>query len=102
MDMIEQQEELQYLLRYTKYCIDELICNVLEDSLADPEYSAVTAQNLIICFIRVQRLLGDPCLPNTVREYFLHCGNYSVEEYEEFQRRRVAESLYYRGVQYSE
>lgn len=102
MGLTENKDELQYLLRYTKHCVDELICCVLEDSLADPEYSAVTAQNLVICLIRAQKMCGNADFPETVREYFLRNGNYSIDEFVEFERKRSAESLYYRGVQYAE
>ena len=45
------KKELLYLIEYSMYYTDELISSVLEDSEEDPHYSAVTASNLIKCYI---------------------------------------------------
>lgn len=101
MGIVQSRDELEYLLQHIGYYIGDLVDCVLEDSFEDPEYSAVTANNLIICFLRVQKMLGCLNSISTVKEYFL-CSNYSEVDYQEFERRRNIEKAYYVGKQYTE
>ena len=51
-------EKLKYMLRIHSIDIELLIENVIEDSDDDPHYSAVTATNLVKCYIEIMEELG--------------------------------------------
>ena len=93
------QEDLLYLMRFVDNQIEESICNVLEDSLDDPQHSAVTTANMILCYISVMRAL-QRALPFTdIKGYFLH-NQFSIEDWEKFEKSRQKESSYYIGKQW--
>ncbi len=92
-------EKLQYVLRVMYPSIEEFVDQVLDDSEIDPEYSAVTAANVIKCYIQIETDLG--CAPpwDSVEGFFRFNG-YTDEEYQRFEEKRQKESQYYIGVQY--
>ena len=93
------KESMLYLMRFIEQYIEETICNVLEDSQEDPEYSAVTTANAIICYIEAMREL-DIVLPYTdVRGYFMH-NNFHDQDWQKFETSRQKESAYYIGKQW--
>lgn len=102
MEIENNLEALEYILEHADYYIDQLIDNVMEDSEIDPEYSAVTANNLIICFLRLQKMLDDSFPINTVKEYILFTPYHTMRDYEKFERKRKKESAYYIGKQFLE
>lgn len=92
-------EKLKYLLDHVDYYIGMLIDNVLSDSQTDPHYSAVTAVNMIKCYIQIMNELGEHLPYKTVEEYF-DFNAYTKEEYRLFEEKRIIESEYYVGKQY--
>lgn len=93
------QKELLYLLKFMDDYIEQMLYSVLEDSIEQPEYSAVTTYNLIKCYIKVLRDCKVPCNYSTVREYMLErC--FSENEIELFERKRKDEVVYYVGEQF--
>ncbi|HAN21373.1 MAG: hypothetical protein A2Y15_06965 [Clostridiales bacterium GWF2_36_10] len=92
-------EKLFYALHYLKYDIDDLIDNVLNDSDEDPHYSAVTATNLLKCYIQLLKNSGEQLPFNDSEEYFKHNG-YTIQEYQLFEVKRKAESKNYIGKQF--
>jgi len=102
MEINNNLTELKYLLRYTDYCIEELLDKVMADNRDDPEYSAVTLRNLIICLLRVNHILDDSYPIMNVKEYILATQYYTEEDYMAFEENRLKESTYYVGVQFSE
>ena len=95
------QEAMMYLMWFVDHHIDESICNVLEDSLEDPQYSAVTTTNMILCYISVMKELQKDIPYVDVKGYFLH-KQYSNEERKKFEDSRLKESSYYIGKQWHE
>ena len=93
------REKLKYLLHIQIYDIELLVENVLGDSEQDPQFSAVTATNLIKCYIQVMNELGE-ALPYSNVEEFFEFNAYTQEEYLTFEEKRKKESEYYRGIQY--
>lgn len=91
-------EKLVYLLDDVDYNICQLIYNILSDSPTDPHYSAVTASNLIKCYIQIMDELGGKTY-NDIEEYF-QMKLFTKEEYQLFEASRKKESEYYRGIQY--
>lgn len=94
-----RQEKTIYLLKYMDDYIESLIYKVLEDSDGDPQYSAVTASNLLKCYIDV--MSGNNCrLPyQNMKEYFdFHL--LTEEEYALFLRKFDIEKAYYVGKIY--
>lgn len=77
----------RYLVSYAEYCIINLLDNVMDDSEEDPEYSAVTVNNLIICLIKANELLRNEC-SISVKDYIITDANYSECDYEKFERKR--------------
>ena len=92
-------EKLKYMLRIHSIDIELLIENVIEDSDDDPHYSAVTATNLVKCYIEIMEELGEK-LPYTNVEGFVRNIGFSEQEYLLFEMKRKKESEFYRGVQY--
>ena len=97
--MAFDSDKLEYLLYHMEYTIIGLIDRVLSDSETDPEYSAVTASNLIQCYIAVKNE-GERPLPYTTAEDFFEYNLYTKEDYRRFEESRKKESEYYIGVQY--
>ena len=93
------REKLKYLLHIQIYDIELLVENVLGDSEQDPQFSAVTATNLIKCYIQVMNELGE-ALPYSNVEEFFEFNAYTQEEYLTFEEKRKKESEYYRGIPY--
>ena len=92
-------DKLKYLLHYMEYAIIRLVDHVLSDSKTDPEYSAVTASNLIKCYIDIKSEL-EGALPYKTVEGFFEYNLYTEEEYHLFEENRKKESEYYIGMQY--
>ena len=102
MEIGNNLKALEYLLMYTDYYIDNFIDNVMNDSESDPKYSAVTAKNLIICFLQIQKMLDHTYPFHTVKEYFLATHYYTEKDYKIFEEKRSKESVYYIGEQFAE
>lgn len=92
-------EKLKYMLHIQSFDIELLIENVIEDSEEDPHYSAITATNLVKCYIEIMEDLGEK-LPYTDVEGFIKTIGFSNKDYLLFEKKRKKESKYYRGVQY--
>lgn len=92
-------EKLKYMLHIQAFDIELLIENVLEDSEEDPHFSAVTATNLVKCYIEIMQELGEK-LPYTDVEGFVRNIGFSKDDYFLFEKKRIKESEYYCGVQY--
>lgn len=92
-------EKLKYMLHIQSLDIELLIENVIEDSEEDPHYSAVTATNLVKCYIEIMEELGEK-LPYTDVEGFVKTIGFSNDDYLLFEKKRKKESEYYRGIQY--
>lgn len=94
----EKDDKTEYLLNFLDYSIGKYIDDIMEDSQEDPEFSAVTLNNLILCYIHfLNRIEKDSV--QTVREVFeLH--GYTEDEFLSFEKKRIKEAEYYNGVQY--
>lgn len=102
MEIGNNLKALEYLLKYSKYYIDQLIDFVMDDSESDPQYSAVTANNLLICFLQVHKMLDHTYPFHTVKEYFFATHYYTEKNYKVFEEKRRKESAYYIGEQFTE
>lgn len=92
-------EKLMFLLQHLEGYIEDAVYEVLADSEEDPQYSAVTATNLIKCHIEVEEALGHELHYHNVEEYLrFHC--LTEEEMQMFEEKRQHESAYYIGKQY--
>jgi hypothetical protein len=78
-------EKLGYVLCFVESYIDRLIGNVLNDSKEDPHYSAVTATNLIKCYIQIMTEIGERLPYNDVRGFF-KALSYTKENYAAFEK----------------
>jgi hypothetical protein len=92
-------EKILYLLQYLDWCINNLVYNVLDDSEEDPHYSAVTATNLIKCFIDTMETFEQPINFHNVEEYLAY-QSFTPEEIALFEQKRSSESACYIGKQY--
>ncbi len=93
-------EKLNYLFEFVGYWVTDFIDEVLYDSETDPEFSAVTANNIIICYIHF--LESNNCNPpQSIYEFFISQG-YSEDDFELFKKKRDKESVYYRSKQYND
>ena len=92
-------EKLLYLMPFIMDDIDTLVENVITDSEEDPHYSAVTAQNMIKCYVDVMTEMGINLPFHDVRSYF-SASRYSECEYGTFEEKRKIESAYYIGKQF--
>lgn len=97
--MVIDEEKLIYLLKFTDHYIDLLVDNVLNDSIEDPEYSAVTATNLIKCIIKTYKDIGKKLPYCDVKGYLLY-NLYTERQYDIFEEKRKNESTYYIGKQF--
>ena len=95
------ENEIRYLLKFMDEYIEQTVYSVLEDSEENPEFSAVTATNLIICYIRVLNSLHIACSYSSVNEY-LRSICLTPDEIEVFMKKRTKEAQYYIGNQYEE
>ena len=86
----------KYLMYYMEDYIIKLVYNVLDNSKDDPHYSAVTATNLIKCYVKVANDKGVQLPYKTVEEFFRYF-DLSLEEYEHFERQRKEELAIYVG-----
>lgn len=93
------KELLLYLLYHLDSFIEEEACRVLNDSIEDPQYSAVTLCNLIKCLLDVKQALGLQEEYHDVDEY-LRFQCFTDEEIQIFESKRLHESEYYIGKQY--
>lgn len=96
---ISAEKELLYLLRVMDDFIEQKVDTVLNDSEKEPEKSAVAANNLIKCYIKVQSDIGLQTSYSNVREYMSIRG-FTLEEIELFEKKRSKEAVYYRGEQF--
>lgn len=90
-----------YLFKHLEYYIDDLVERVIDDSETDPHYSAVTAYNLVICYLQIKRKSDPSFSVSTVKEYILSCS-YTEEDFDRFEAKRRKESTYYIGEQFTE
>ena len=93
------KDEMLYLMRFISNDIEVLTNNVIDDSETDPEYSAVTAENMIICYIETMRGIGIKLPYYDVKSYFKACY-FSDSDYEVFEKKREIEAQYYIGKQW--
>lgn len=94
----EKDDKTEYLLNFLDYSIGQYIDDVMEDSKEDPEFSAVTLNNLILCYIHFLNKIEKDSV-QTVREMFeLH--GYAEYEFLNFEEKRKKEAEYYNGVQF--
>ena len=86
----------KYLMYYMEDYISNLVYNVLQNSKEDPHYSAVTATNLIKCYLKVMKDKGIILPYNTIKEFFEYYG-FTNQEYEDFEHSRLEELPIYVG-----
>ena len=94
--MNSDDKKLNYLIKYTGYYIYENIVQVLEDE--DEELSAVTLNNIIICYLDFLKNLELPHA-DSVYEFFVESG-FDDTDYKNFEEKRKLESTIYRGEQF--
>ena len=99
MEYIDR-EKLEKLSDYLRYSLNEYIEEVLNDSKEVPEVSAVTLNNLIICYIDFLNSFHFGVF-KSVKSFFIFCG-YTEEDYGAFKRKVDLESKYYVGKQFRE
>lgn len=92
-------EKYEYLENFIIWYIQELVFNVLNDSENEPEFSAVTANNLIKCHIDVSKKLKKSMPYDDVKGFFTWC-NFTQNDFQLFEEKRIRESSYYRSKQY--
>lgn len=92
-------EKIHYFLRMMYPTMEMYVDQVLNDSETDPEYSAVTASNVIKCYIQIMTDLGEAPSFDSVESFF-ELNGYTDEEYQRFEECRRKESQYYIGTQY--
>ena len=92
-------EMLNYILRDLHFRLLTNVQEILDDSLDDPQHSAVYTSNLIKCYIKVMNQLGYELPYTDVKGYILYDG-YSEKDYEAFENSRMKESCYYIGEQF--
>lgn len=99
LGMAIDAEKVNYFLRMMYPTMEQYVDQVLNDSETDPEYSAVTASNVIKCYIQIMTDLDNALSFNNV-EGFFKINGYTDEEYQRFEACRKKESQYYIGTQY--
>lgn len=90
---------LMYLLEFSEYDIEDLVCAVIHDSDIDPEYSAVTCANRIKCYIKVMQELTDDFDYSDLEDYFRK-NQFTPEEYQLFMDKYNKEATHYRSVKF--
>ncbi len=93
------KEKLLFILNYIDYRLPIDIEEVLNDSIEDPQYSAVYVNNLISCYIELLTQLGEELPYSDAKSFFLF-NAFEEKEYELFENKRKKESEYYIGTQY--
>lgn len=88
----------RYLIYFEDYIVD-FIEDVLKDSRDDPEWSAVAANNLIVCYIDIGKQVGLK-IPYDDVEGFFEYNQFDKENYLIFDYLQTRESTYYRGKRY--
>ncbi len=91
--------KLKYILNMQLFETEQLIENVLEDSEDDPHYSAVTATNIIKCYIEIMQELEEKIAFDNVESFFKEKG-FSGQDYLLFEAKRKKEAEYYCGEQF--
>jgi len=95
-----ENEKIQFLLRYIENSLPTEIDNVLTDSESDPHFSAVYVTNLIKSLIfTIENCETNELNFKDVKDCFKYF-DYSDEEYEIFEKKRIIESEYYIGEQF--
>ena len=90
------KDDILYLLQFLEDYIEDLVTRVLCDSEDDPHWSAVTAENLILCYIDVMKQLNKTLSYDDVKGYFkAYC--FTDPEYELFKRKYQEELKCYVG-----
>ena len=93
------RKKLLYLLEFMDSYIEESIYHVLSDSIDDPQYSAVTTNNLINCYIQVMReIMGNIDIVNT--DDYMEQNCFTLTEINIFKSRVKEEAPYYVGEQF--
>jgi hypothetical protein len=93
-------EKLSFLLSYVENSLSVEINDVLNDSASDPHFSAVYVTNLIKSLIfTIENCETYEMHFNDVKDCFKYL-DYSDEEYEIFEKKRIIESEYYIGEQF--
>lgn len=90
------REAIFYMLDWLDYQVENLVWAVLNDSETAPEFSAVTANNRIICFIAVALDNGLPIKYRSTEQYFRQ-KQFPEECYYKFKTRIEQEEPYYSG-----
>lgn len=93
------KDKLLYILDFFDVYLMQFIQEILMDTKEDPHFSAVAANNMILCYLEIMAELGQKLPYNSVKEYFEFQG-FDPEEYDAFERSRIEESAYYRGPQF--
>ena len=94
-------EKIEYLLNHLDHYIEQTIFEVLNDSDYDPQYSAVTLYNLLVCYLDVTHSLG---LNDNIAspEAYMRNKCFTEDEILLVKKKKEKESKYYIGVQYSD
>ena len=87
------KEKLDYLTDHTAYYISEHITEVLEDE--EEEVSAVTLNNIIICFLGFLKDTGKDA-PLSVCDLFISLG-FDKNDFANYEKKRIAEAKYISG-----
>ena len=101
IQFISVMQATNYLLERLFVWLKQYIAKVITDSEEDPQYSAVTLNNRIICYYHAVSAVQPNCPIRSVREFFKVAG-YSVAAYNLFEVSRNKESAYYIGKQFTE
>lgn len=95
-----ENEKIKFLLSYIENSLPTEIDNVLNDSESDPHFSAVYVSKLIKSLIfTIENYKISDLHFSDIKEYFAYL-DYSDEEYEIFEKKRLIESQYYIGEQF--
>ena len=97
--MTRKHEQLQYLLNHMESHIEKSVYNVLEDSLSDPQFSAITVANLIKCYIQIMQDMGKALPYHDLHSYF-QWNMIDEQDYDAFMEKYEKERVYYVGTIY--
>ena len=89
-------EKLEYLLSFSESDIEQLVYDVLDNSKDDPHYSAVTANNRLVCYIEVMNSLGTELPYSNMKSFFEHLL-LTKEDYDNYKRQYDEEKKIYIG-----
>lgn len=93
---IPTKNDILYLMRFVDDYIERFVNQVLSDSEEDPHWSAITAENMIYCYINVMKWLGKNLDFDDVKSYFKAYW-FSDAEYELFEKKCQEEAKIYIG-----